>query len=343
MAINKRIIRSNDEAAGAASFNTVTYTGTGANQQVTGVGFEPDFVWIKNRDTTNTHTLHDTIRGIGNQLASNTAGAEQDETAYFTGVGDGFLQFGLVGGNYTTIGQDYVAWCWKAGGAAVTNNDGTITSQVSANTEAGFSIVSYTGNGVAATVGHGLDTPPSMYIVKPRTAVAGAGDWQVYNSNLGGNDKILLLNSTSGTITVPVPQIWNNTSPTNTVFSLGTNTGQNNNGTPFIAYCFAEVAGFSKFGSYTGGTLNKQVDCEFEPAFVMLKNTTNAASWAMFDNKRGVSGGNDAYLAANLSDAEADVGARIEFNATGFELTTTNANYNAASNTYIFMAFANQF
>lgn len=321
------------------SFNTVTWTGTntGAGRDITGVGFQPDLVWSKGRTQPYSHQLYDSVRGA-KPLASNTTQAETGTTYGYLDefLSDGFSSLAGSADNsyFNSTGVDYVAWAWKGAEIPAINSNGSIPSVVSANPAAGFSIVSYTGKGSNATIGHGLNTAPSVYIVKNRDV---AIDWAFETTLIDGSLDYLFLNSTAakGDAVEAVPN--------ETIFNIDGSVylGANNN--KFIAYCFAEVAGFSKFGSYPGGTLNRQVDCQFEPAFVMIKNTTNAASWAMFDNKRGVTGGTDAYLAANLSDAEADVGARIEFNSTGFELTTTNANYNGASNTYIFMAFANQF
>ena len=326
------------------SFNTVTYTGAGSNQQVTGVGFQPDLVWIKNRDTTNTHTLHDTIRGIGNQIASNTTGVEQDETAYFTGVGDGFLQFGLVGGNYNTIGQDYVAWAWKGAELPAINSNGSIPSVVSANPAAGFSIVSYTGNGQdAQTVGHGLGNTPSIVITKNRNK----------NGNLDGNWAVAYipgvtagyLNLTAGFDTGRFDALFGSgindntfTVSTGGAIGYGHTNGAND---AIIAYCFAEVAGFSKFGSYTGNgsTNGPTITTGFEPAFVMIKRTNTNANWVMKDIKRG----DLASLYPNLSDAEYTVYDEVDFLSDGFQLKSNDISSNSNSSTYIYMAFANQF
>ena len=167
-------------------FNVVTYTGNGGTQSITGVGFQPDFVWAKLRTTSSYHRLHDVVRGSDNTLASNVSDAES--------IGNGIVSFdsdGFTMDSNTNINQSYpyVAWCWKAGGTAVTNTDGAITSQVSANVDAGFSIVSYTGTGSTATVGHGLSSAPDMIIFKGRNAVT---NWGVYHSSLGATGGIFL-------------------------------------------------------------------------------------------------------------------------------------------------------
>lgn len=310
-------------------FNTVTYTGTGTNQQVTGIGFEPDFVWIKSRTTTNPHVLHDTVRGIGNVLYSNLTNAEADESLYFTGVGDGFLQFGVNAGNYNNTGTDYVAWNFKAGGAAVTNNDGSITSQVSANTEAGFSIVTHGGPTGEFSVGHGLGTMPSIIITK---GILAAGDWTVYFTFLDGSLDFMRLNQTSA------KEDSSRTMWTDEVFYTTTENA--------VAYCFAEVEGFSSFGLYTGtGASGNTIITGFEPAFVMIKRTDAAASWYMIDNKRSPENVRDTVLFANLNNVEQQgQGAYyypMNFLENGFELTqAVSDGYNANGGKYIYMAFA---
>ena len=351
MAINKRIIRSNDEAAGGASFNTVLYDGDGAaTKQITGVGFQPDLVWIKGRTpATFNHVLSDSVRGSNAALYSNSTNAELSPSNYGavgTFDADGFTTANGTGGsievNYNVNNQNYVAWCWKAGGAAVTNTDGTITSQVSANTEAGFSIVSYTGNGVSgATIGHGLSDEPKIFIVKRRDL---ARSWHVLGSVVG-LDKYLLLDTTDALASAagyfPLPN--------NTVINYGTPSSSVNvlNGT-FIAYCFAEVAGFSKFGSYVGnGSTNGPIiDCGFEPALVVTKMAQGIGSnWWVHDNKRDTSNPRINNLRWNLPDAEQvnNTDTAIDFNSNGFQIKTSYIEANNSGDTFIYMAFANQF
>lgn len=328
-------------------FNTVTYTGNSVNnREISNVGFQPDFTWIKNRSSTAAHNIFDSVRGAVNSLSSNTTGAEDTspdfgflasfESNGFT-LGDGSGGAGYSG-NWETneTGQDYVAWNFKAGGAAVTNTDGTITSQVSANTEAGFSVVSYTGNSTNSTVGHGLGNAPSVVIVKRRDFV---GVWGVYHSSLA-NDKYLRLNETASAYTDTT--LWNNTAPTDSVFHLGTNGVGNSNNT-FIAYCFAEVEGFSNFGSYvgTGTTSGNVVVTGFEPAFVMVKRTdASGNSWLIVDNKRIGTGNEKHELFADTSSAESGGGYDVAFLENGFQMQTTTSNANASGASYIYMAFA---
>ena len=331
-------------------FNTVTYTGNSTNdfstaltQSVTGVGFEPDFVWIKNRNSTYPHGLFDNVRGATKLLQSMSTGAEIQSDGYLKSFDtDGF---GL-GGDYALnrSGYTYVSWNFKAAGAAVTNTDGTITSQVSANTEAGFSVVSYTGNGVnGATVGHGLTQTPDIIITKGRSGFDPITNWCVYHSSLGAGTSLFLNSTTSQT----AAGNWNSTNPTSNVFSLSSNDA-NGNGTLFIAYCFAEVEGFSSFGSYVGTDApNNNILTGFEPAMVIIKSTgaTNG-DWNIFDNKRNTENPLTDVLKANTSGTETTEPAlNISFLENGFSLNGATAaggrgQINQSGITYIYMAFA---
>jgi len=341
MATNKRLIKSNDEggAGGFPAFNTVLYTANGAVTPITGVGFQPDLVWIKGRSLGASHQVTDSVRTAPNALKTNRTDAEDLEGVQsFDSDGFTLQVFPNENGDSNTSGEDYVAWCWKAGGAAVTNTDGTITSQVSANTEAGFSIVSYTGNGVAnSNVGHGLGVAPSIVIAKTRSV---ADSWHVFGTAFG-LDNFMFLDTTMAMANAanyfPLP--------TNDVIQFGSNITPSTNGSgrTFVAYCFAEVAGFSKFGSYTGtGVSGTSVTTDFEPAFIMVKRTNNISAWRMIDNKR-FSGGNKSSLGAQDSSAEQVGYIDIDFNPTNFTINSTNIDFNASGGTYIYMAFANQF
>ena len=325
-------------------FNTVTYTGNGGANSITGVGFQPDFTWIKSRVSTNPHNLFDSIRGAGFSLMSNNTAAEIDETGYFTSFdADGF-SFGLGGGNTNFNGYDYVAWNFKAGGAAVTNTDGTITSQVSANTEAGFSIVSYTGTGANGTVGHGLSLEPKFIITKNRND--SAENWNCWHTGLSGNGYRIILN-TSQAEDGTSPTVWNsNINPTLTTFSLGSAAAANGNGNSHIAYCFAEVEGFSSFGSYVGtGASSNTVITGFEPAFVMIKKTNSTSRWRIWDNKRDLENPRSKNLFAEDSIAETGRPTHttqdMNFFENGFEIPSgMDAELNGSGDTFIYMAFA---
>jgi hypothetical protein len=338
MAINKRIINPGFEAPTpplTTSFNTVLYTGNGGTQSFN-IGFRPDFIWFKARNFEWFHIAYDSVRGSNKGLVPSSTSAEFNTTdglASFNANG-----FTISGGGWITNrpGYNYVAWCWKAGGAAVTNTDGTITSEVSANPGAGFSIVSYTGNLTASTVGHGLNNTPSIYIVKSRD---NGSNWFVY-SNVIGNTKYLNLDATIAAATF---NLWNNTNPNDSVFSLAGQGDVNANGLRYIAYCFAEVAGFSKFGSYSGsgGAGNKQT-IGFEPAFVMFKRTNGVSSWYIVDNKRDSSEYKTLILLADESIAEISSAPNgVKFESDGFSFN--GEAFNNSGWDFIYMAFANQF
>jgi hypothetical protein len=320
-------------------FNTKLYTGTGsAGQAQTGVGFQPDLVWTKSRSNTYPHQWYDVIRGVTKRIQSNDTSAEATQSNGLSSFdSDGFTVGDASGTGVNSA--TYAAWNWLANGAGVANTDGTISSTVSANTTSGFSIVSYTGTGSNATVGHGLSVAPKMVIVKNRNGTQG---WGVYHASLG-NTKYLQLNDTAAEGTAST--FWNNTTPTNQVFSIGTSGWMNNSGENYIAYCFAEKQGYSKFGSYTGngnadGTF---VYTGFKPAFVMIKRTDSATGgyWVMFDNKRNTFNVMDKYLFAQASDAEATSNL-IDFYSNGFRPIVSNLMHNGSGASYIYMAFAEE-
>jgi hypothetical protein len=316
-------------------FNTVTYTGNGGTQSITGVGFQPDFSWIKVR-ATGTHQLTDSVRGVTKNLFSNQTLAEYTETNTIQSFdSDGFTlgSEGRSNGN----GFDFVAWNFKAGGSAVTNTDGTITSQVSANTEAGFSIVSYTGNQTSgATVGHGLAQKPDFIISKSRGNVNG---WPVYHKSIGAT-QYLRLNQTTQAQSSVFP--WNNTEPNSNVFTLNNNDENNTSGQPIIAYCFAEVEGFSNFGSYVGNGSTTNVVIGFEPAFLLVRRTDSGDNWLVFDNKRSPSSPVNLALVPNNSAAEeiGNLGDGFTFLENGFNVVSTDSGVNANGGSYLYMAFA---
>jgi hypothetical protein len=338
-------------------FNTATYAGAGTTtQSVTGVGFAPDLIWIKNRTDAYSHVLQDVCRGFGatKNLASNTTSAEGTSGATGDNYGhvstsdsDGFTVTHTINGSNDggTIrkgthfsGNNYVGWCWDANGTGVSNTAGSITSTVSANTTSGFSIVSYTGTGANATVGHGLGVAPKCVITCNRTA---GSNWRTFTSTTG-NTQNMKLNLTEGATTDT--SFWNSTSPTSSVFSLGTNSEVNGNTNSMIAYCFTEVKGYSKFGSYTGNgsTDGTFVYTGFKPAFVMIKRTDSAYSWYIFDNKRsGYNVDNDS-LSPDLSTNEFDgqTYAFIDLLSNGFKMRDTFAGRNGSGGTYIYMAFS---
>ena len=315
-------------------FNTVLYTGNGSTQSITGVGFQPEWTWIKCRSDARNHQAYDVVRGATKQIYPNLTNAEDTDVSSLTSFDSDGFSLGSAGA-VNVSGQTLVAWNWLAGGTGVSNTQGSIASTVSANTTSGFSIVSYTGTGSNATVGHGLGVAPKMVIVKNRNTTNG---WEVYHASLGAT-KVILLNSTEAEQTSS--SSWNNTSPTTLVFSVGSAAGTNGSGNPLIAYCFAEKKGFSKFGSYTGNgsTDGTFVYTGFKPAFVIIKRTNTTGEWGMFDNKRDSFNVATKELKANASDAE-EVNGAIDFLSNGFKLKATSAFMNASGSTYIYMCFA---
>jgi hypothetical protein len=325
---------------GNANDDMRAYDGTATNVTYEyGLGFTPDFVWIKNRSAAHDHNLTDSTRGVQQGLNPNLTSAESNQaplgvTSFDTG---GFTVADNSGGGASVNGSgyDYVAWCLKAnGGTTSSNTDGTITSTIQVNEQAGFSIVSYTGNGTAgSTIGHGLNEVPEMIIVKNRTSAS--AQWPVYHSAYGAT-KHTLLNTTD---TASTTGDWNNTEPTNSVITFNNSLRTNASGNNYIAYCFKNIDGFSKFGSYTGnGSTSNIIETGFEPAFLMTKRTDiTGHHWNIWDNKRTPAG--EKVLYANLTNAESSYG-YIKFLSNGFQNTRTNAGVNANGGTYIYMAFA---
>ena len=316
------------------------YTGNGSTQSITNSGsMQPDLVWIKVRSNALSHCITDAVRGTNLQLASNSTGADQSTTDGITAFNSNGFSLGAGTQQYSsnTNTYTYVAWQWKANGSGSTNTAGSITSTVSANTSAGFSIVTYTGTGANATVGHGLGVAPSMVILKRRDAAA--YNWMVWQSALTGLQFLNL--DTTGAVGSNAA-IWNSTIPTSTLFSLGTNSNLNANGGTYVAYCFAQVAGYSAFGSYTGNgsTDGTFVYTGFRPRFIMYKRTDTTGSWVMIDAARGPYNVINPYLLAEGSGAEDSANIILDFLSNGFKQRNTFGSSNASGGTYIYMAFA---
>jgi hypothetical protein len=322
-------------------FNTVLYTGDGnASRSVSGIGFAPDWVWVKGRSTAYYHGLWDIVRTNKSALYSNATDAEDTTTGgtLTSFDSDGFTLPNVSGGFVNNSGTTFVSWNWKANGAGVSNTAGSITSTVSANTTSGFSIVGWTGTGANGTIGHGLGTAPAMIIVKARGAVK---DWMVGHNSLGWT-KYINLNTTSAESTAST--VWQDTAPTSSVFSVGSSSDVNTSSTTMIAYCFAEVKGYSKFGSYTGNgsTDGTFVYTGFKPAFVILKVAIgDTGQWCMYDDKRSTFNATDAILQAESSNAEGALGSNpIDFLSNGFKIRSSTLRINGSGYTFIYMAFA---
>ena len=295
-------------------------------------------VWTKNRDSTDNHQLYDSSRGKQLLLTSNTTSAEATVT-------DGLQKF-LAGGqqieddvSINTSGESYVSWNWVAnGGSTSSNNDGSITSTVQANTTAGFSIVQYTGTGSAGTIGHGLSSAPEWVIAKSRSNNTG-DTFSVYHVGMTSASYYLRLGGTNAETNASV--VWNGTAPTSSVFSVGTASGTNTNTYTYLAYCWHSVDGFSKFGKYTG-TGNADgpfVYTGFKPAFIMVKQTNSTGGWIITDTKRSPFNPVDKLLSANLSNAESTF-TSLDILSNGFKQRNTDTGYNGSGSTYIYMAFA---
>jgi hypothetical protein len=317
-------------------FNTVLYAGNGSTNAITGVGFQPDFVWLKDRTAANSHKLYDGVRGATKYLISDVNNAEATQSNGLTSFdSDGFTLGSYAGTNNSS--NNYVSWNWLAGGSTALNGDGDITSTVSANTTAGFSVVKYTGNGnSSATFGHGLGVKPKIGLLKPTSTTGNWNWWQDTTGNNSADVRVHLHLSDANNSNYPIT--FN--TDTITLPSLA-DASWNGSGTEFIFYCFAEKKGYSKFGSYTGngnadGTF---VYTGFRPAFVIVKRTDVADNWFLLDNKRNTFNPEDKYLLPDTSGAETTY-TFFDFLSNGFKIRSTGGGHNASGGSYIYMAFA---
>ena len=315
-------------------FNTVLYTGNATGRTISGVGFQPDWTWIKNRSDTSGHRVLDVVRGGTKELIANGTNAEITEAQSLQSWNsDGFVLGTAAGVNANT--DNFVSWNWKANGAGVSNTDGSITSTVSANPTSGFSVVTYTGTNAIASVGHGLGVKPAMIIAKNVTTPG--EDWAVYHKSLGGYQYYLKLNGDTAVSTAT--NRWN-AEPDTDVFNVGAVGETNGSGTSQVAYVFVEKKGYSKFGSYTGngnadGTF---VYTGFKPAFVLIKRSAStAAGWCIFDNKRDGYNPNKLLLANNTN---VESSPNFDIVSNGFKTRTADGEWNGSGSTYIYMAFA---
>ena len=324
-------------------FNTIIWSGTGSSNALD-VGFQPDFTWIKRRNGTQSHNLHNSVNGATKYLISNTNAAEQTDSSILAS----FDTNGITVGDNTwsnASGGTYASWNWKAGTAfsndASATGVGSIDSTGSVNTDVGFSIISYTGTGVTATVAHGLGVAPDMILIKNRDNAT--YNWVVYHSanTAAPETDYLRLNTTDATADYTM---WNDTAPTSSVFSIAYDWIYKSSDA-HIAYCFASVDGYSKFGSYTGNGVadGPFVYTGFRPAFVMIKNTNIPANWLLFDTARDVDNPALVYMFANGGDAElSDVSVEVDLVSNGFKIRGTSTNTHGNGNTLIYMAFAEQ-
>ena len=322
-------------------FTTKLYVGNGGTQSITGLDFAPNMTWIKGRSFADNHFITDSVRGVTKTIFPDLTAAEETQSGALTAFGsDGFSVGSMAEGN--TNGATICSWNWKAG-TSFTNDAsatgiGTIDSTGSVNQDAGFSIVSWTGDGnTSGTIKHGLSTAPAMIISKNRD---GAENWFCYHKSLGATKYIRLnITNAAGSAT----SIWNDTEPTTSVFTVGNDTSVNSNNVKYIAYCFSEKQGYSKFGSYTGngnadGTF---VYTGFKPAWVMWKRTDATNDWYIYDNKRNSFNTMGRRLEANQSDAEVNSGSAIvDFLSNGYKFRGTDPSWNVSGGNFIYMAFA---
>lgn len=321
--------------------DATTYTGNGAARSITNAGgFSPDLVWMKRRNSVSNHYLQDTVRGALQSLFSDSTSAEATQANTLTSFNSNGFSLGTDAG-INNNGDSYVAWQWDAGSSTVTNTNGTISSQVRANTTAGVSVVTYTGTGVGgATIGHGLGVTPKMIIVKNR--ISTVDDWTVYHVSLGNTTRIRLNLTAAANANI---LFWNNTSPTSSAFTVGGDGGANGNGQSHVAYCFAEISGFSKAFSYTG---NGSADgvfvyLGFRPKFVLIKSSSVAGStWRVWDTSRSDYNVSDDVLSPNESSAELSNNSSLQIDilSNGFKCRNAYVDINQNAATYIGIAFA---
>jgi hypothetical protein len=325
----------------SAYFQTALWTGNGSARSITLDGnsdMQPDWVWIKRRNSARNHAVLDSVRGGSKQLKSNSSDAEGTDAQLITSFDSDGFSLG-TSSDCNSSSDTFVGWCWKASGSTASNTDGSITSTVSASTTAGFSIVSYTGTGANATVGHGLGAAPQVFIIKNRSA---SGEWPMYHEDLTNAEQVSLFWADTGAVSGTSALRYNNTAPTSSVFSLGSSSLYNGSGNNMIAYCFAEKQGYSKMGSYIGngnadGTF---IFTGFKPAFLLIKNkTSSSTNWHIYDNKRlGYNVDNDMQR-ANLNNAD-QTDDDLDILSNGFKLRRVTSALSTNGDTYIYMAFA---
>ena len=326
-------------------FNTKLYTGNGSTQALTGVGFQPDWVWIKNRSDSRKHNLYDVVRGVTKRIVANDNAAEDTASNGLTAFGtDGFTTGSEQDTNHN--GNNFVSWNWKAGGTGSANSDGATASTVSANSTSKFSIVKWTGTGSATTVGHGLGVAPNTIFIKN---LADANDWFVYSSAMGfemtspdPETDYMKLNETNAR--TDDANAFNDTAPTSSVFSVGSASNTNGSSDPMIAYCFSDLKGYCKSGGYTGNqnANGPFVYTGFKPAFIIIKAINYASqNWNMYDNKRPGYNVIPNHVYANTTGAEITSGAnQIDFLSNGFKCRATNDGSNRGSEYYMYVAIA---
>jgi hypothetical protein len=320
-------------------FNTKLYTSTNSELAISGIGFAPNWVWIKSRSDAHDHFIHDTIRGATKNLNSVNTDAEATIAQGLKSFDSDGFTLGTNGNVNESGSETYASWNWLAGTSfsndASSTSIGSIDSAGSASDASGFSIVSYTGTGSAGTIKHGLSSVPKMIIAKDRDS--GSLSWFVGHASLGFTKRLKL----DGTNTAADNTVWNNTSPTSSVFSVGDSANANTSGNAIIAYCFAEKQGYLKTGKWTGnGNANGPFSYTgFKPAFILIKRTDVAKNWYINDNLRLGYNVNNPYISPNLTAAETG-GTEIDILSNGFKIRAGGTGHNQSGGTYIYMAIA---
>jgi hypothetical protein len=315
-------------------FNTTLYVGNGSSKTITGIPFAPSFVWIKNRSEAENHVIVDTVRGANNYLMPNTTATNDTNSEFLKSFTSDGYTLGL-GDRVNKSSNNLVSWNWKANGQGSSNTDGSInTTYTSANTTSGCSIVTYTGNGTSgATIGHGLGVAPAVVLVKRLNATS---DWVMYHKGMGASQFIVL-----NTDAAPASSagIFYNTAPTSDIFYVGSDGATNASGGTYVAYCFADVQGFSKSSSYIGDGNSRFIYTGFKPAFVLGKQLAGGSDWWLFDSARNPSNiaNKLVYPNANAPDA---TNAVLDLLSNGFKMKTSAAQFNGNGTTYLYMAFA---
>ena len=327
-------------------FNTITYTGNGTGSTARTVGFDPDWIWVKLRSSTDNHYLMNKVIGVDYNLETNNSDAQARDYLISNTTSTGWTSSNS--GEINTNNGNYVAWNWKGNGAGSSNSDGSTASTVSANTTAGFSIFKFTGTNGNTTVGHGLGAAPEMFIIKN---TAQAGHWMVYHKDLqSAAGKQMYLNLTNAQAS---DTGWlQNTAPSSSVITLGANADSNGSGNTMIGYAFRSIKGYSKVGKYQGNgsaTDGTFVYCGFKPAFVLLKvgyasaGADFSASWNIFDNRRDGHNLTSKRLVPNLNNAEADTSTQaMDLLSNGFKLYSNNSDQNSSSGVYMYYAVAEE-
>ena len=323
-------------------YSTKLYTGTGSSNAITGVGFQPDFTWIKNRDAGDSNVWTDAVRGVTKQVFSNQNSAESTQATNITSFDSGGFTLGTEN-QVNTNTEDFASWNWKGGTTSGITTDGSTTitpSSYSFSATAGVAILKYTGNGTSgAKVAHGLGAVPKFMCIKNLSEIQ---DWRVYHVGTSPTvpwEKNMVLNSTAAV--ADSTAMWNDTAPDSVNFTLGDNHGCNKSGDTLIGYVFADVKGYSKFGSYTG---NGNADgafiyTGFRPAFILLKNSNAAINWVVMDDKRQGFNPNTSELYPSATSAECDTGCyRVDLLSNGFKMRNSSPTINDGS--YVYAAFA---